>query len=108
MEHKFNHALASPRVVSEHTNGIWKGRFPWLRSIRMKITDDPKSVVKILRMIEATVVLHNMLIDFGIGDKDDELIIDDDITALDDPNRAPDDYALLDPLPSHASKDARR
>jgi len=45
-EQRFNTALASPRVISEHCMGIWKGRFPWLRNIRMIITDDPKSLKK--------------------------------------------------------------
>lgn len=34
-----NGFLAMPRVITEHTMGLWKGRFPWLRGIRMEITD---------------------------------------------------------------------
>ena len=37
----FNSCLATPRVITEHTMGLWKGRFPWLRNIRMLITNDP-------------------------------------------------------------------
>lgn len=64
-EHKsrFNNLLSSPRVISEHTIGMWKGRFPWLRSIRMKIKKDRKYLVAILRVIKATVILHNFLIE---------------------------------------------
>ncbi len=36
----FNALLASVRVLSEHTIGIWKGRFPWLRSIPIQITGE--------------------------------------------------------------------
>jgi hypothetical protein len=63
--------LARFRVITEHTMGLWKGRFPWLRNIRMKITHEPKSLNSILRYIDATAVLHNMLIKFGDdNDKD--------------------------------------
>jgi hypothetical protein len=34
----FNKKLAKPRVSSEHTIGILKGRFPFLISIRMQLT----------------------------------------------------------------------
>eukprot|EP00985_Skeletonema_marinoi_P017822 scaffold9866_cov136-Skeletonema_marinoi.AAC.2 len=29
--------MTTPRVSSEHVNGMWKGRFPWLRMIPNKI-----------------------------------------------------------------------
>lgn len=60
---RFNDLLSSPRVISEHTIGIWKGRFPWLRSIRMRITDDRKSIIQLLKVIKVTVILHNFLIE---------------------------------------------
>ena len=60
---RFNDLLKSPRVLSEQAIGMWKGRFPWLRSIRMKITEDIKSRKQILRMIKVTVILHNFLIE---------------------------------------------
>jgi DDE superfamily endonuclease len=43
-EEIFNAALAKPRISAEHTIGMLKGRFPWLRSIRMKITEKKKSL----------------------------------------------------------------
>ena len=58
---EFNFCLARPRVQSEHVMGIWKGRTPWLRSIRMLLTDDPTSLDKILMAIDATVVFHNII-----------------------------------------------
>ena len=62
-EEKFNTALARPRVLSEHCIGIWKGRFPFLKGIRMKITDDTNSLKHILRMIDVCVILHNFLLE---------------------------------------------
>lgn len=59
---KFNTCLGRYRVTSEHTIGIWKGRFPWLRCIPMVITDDKRSVKKILKYIDCCVILHNLLI----------------------------------------------
>jgi hypothetical protein len=38
----------------------------------MCITNDPKSLETILHYIDATVILHNVLIEFGNGDDDDE------------------------------------
>lgn len=60
----FNNKLAKIRITSEHTIGMLKARFPWLRSIRMQIRESNSSLRKILRFIEATIILHNMLIDF--------------------------------------------
>ena len=43
-EQIFNNALTSPCVSSDHTIVMWKGRFPWLHSIHMKITSSKMSV----------------------------------------------------------------
>ena len=59
---RFNNHNSPLRVTSEHTIGIWKGRFPWLRNIPMKITDNPRSLKKILKYIECCVILHNLLL----------------------------------------------
>jgi len=59
-----NTKLAKLRIHSEHCIDILKGRFPWLRSIWIKVTDDPKSMRRILRLLDATIILHNMLIVF--------------------------------------------
>jgi hypothetical protein len=40
----FNDALKNPRVISEHTIGILKGRFLWLQGIWHLITDDPNDM----------------------------------------------------------------
>ena len=84
----FSTKLAIVRIRSEHGIGILKGRFPWLRSIRMKVTDDPNSVRLILRLLDATVILHNMLIEYGEEEKD-EWIDCDDFSDYDDELRAP-------------------
>jgi hypothetical protein len=55
---RFNDALSPPRVITEHTMGLWKGRLPWLRNIRMRITNNPNSLKKILMYIDTTIVLH--------------------------------------------------
>jgi hypothetical protein len=40
----FNTILSKPRVEAEHIMGLWKGQCPWLRGIRMKITDGSNSL----------------------------------------------------------------
>lgn len=47
---------------------LWKGQIPWLRSIKMQITNDPASLERILCYIGTTVILNNMLIEFGFSD----------------------------------------
>jgi hypothetical protein len=76
----FNTKLAKPRVSSEHTIGILKGRFPFLRSIRMRLTGK-RSFKKILRYVTVCVVLHNFL----VGKREDEIddVGDDDLSEID-------------------------
>jgi len=64
----FNICLSSPRVTAEHTMGLWKGRCGWLRKIKMLITNKKESLEKVLEYIDATIVLHNMLIEMGCDD----------------------------------------
>jgi hypothetical protein len=64
----FNTLVAKPRVTSEHTIGILKGRYPFLRSIRLQLTEDKESMAKIQRYVAVAIVLHNLL----IGWHDDE------------------------------------
>ena len=59
---EFNTQLAHLRIVLEHTIGILKGRFFFLKSIPMKITNNPKSLTAILRYIDCAIILHNLLI----------------------------------------------
>jgi len=75
----------------------------------MKVTDDPKSVKLILRLIDATVILHNMLIEFGEEEKE-EWIDYDDFSDYDDELRAPfrNDDVLNKSIAASAPKDTRR
>jgi hypothetical protein len=75
----FNTQLAKPRVSSEHTIGMLKGRFPFLRSIRMRLTGK-KSFKKILRVVTVCIILHNFL----VGNREDDLDeVRDDLSEID-------------------------
>jgi DDE superfamily endonuclease len=87
-EEQFNEKLAKLRIISEHCIGMLKGRFPWLRSIRVMITEEKKSIKYILSLLKATVVLHNLLINLKEQEKQ-EWIDEDDFSAIDDGDRAP-------------------
>ena len=89
--------------------GLWKGRFPWLRNIRMRITNDKKSLEKILRYIDATVVLHNMIIEYGEELKaSDPWNVHETLSDIDDAARAPERDVLDLPLPTGALPGTRR
>jgi hypothetical protein len=62
-QEEFNTHLGKLRVTSEHTIGMLKARFPFLRSIPMLITDHKNSMRRILRVIDCCIILHNMMID---------------------------------------------
>jgi hypothetical protein len=74
-EAAFNKLLSSPRVRSEHCIGVLKGRFAWLKDIRILIAsaDDARKIVDYVR---ATVILHNLLI--GAPREDEWLVHDED------------------------------
>jgi len=107
---KFNKAMSSPRVITEHTMGIWKGRIPWLRSIRMRITNDPESLEIILRYIDATVVLHNMILEFGNEHDNggDDWIDEEQLSDIGDVTRVPERDCLDLPLPPGSLPGTRR
>jgi DDE superfamily endonuclease len=98
----FNNALAKPRISAEHTIGMLKGRFPWLRSIRMKITEDNKSLKIILKYIDVRVILHNLL----ITQKDPVCNKWLKATDLQDPLEEYEELNVA--VPRHAPKDSRR
>lgn len=109
----FNDAMKRLRVVSEHTIGILKGRFPMLRSIRMKITDPKRDSVTIInRYIEGAVILHNLLLQHN-DEIPEDWIADDDASAFDDPTRGMTEeemakFHLNAPIPDGAPKGERR
>lgn len=101
-----NEKLARLRIISEHTIGVLKGRFPWLKSIRLKITEDIESMKRILVCIDATVMLHNMLM--MVGEEEADEWLDDDMSAFDDAERVPIDEDIFRGVPAGAVKDKRR
>ena len=106
----FNSAMSKPCVISEHTIGILKGRFPWLRSICNVLTEDTKSLKRIMEYIDVCVILHNLLVQ-----QHDELpenwINNDDLSDIGDDDRAPpldDNDELNVAVPANACSDERR
>eukprot|EP00978_Attheya_sp_CCMP212_P013581 scaffold34094_cov42-Attheya_sp.AAC.3 len=103
---KFNTQLGKLRVLSEHTIGILKGRFPWLRSIPMQISDDPMFLKRILKYIDCCIILHNILINIQDEDVPEEWIdLDDDASDM---AEATGDEGLMDPIADEAPKHERR
>ncbi|CAJ1946140.1 unnamed protein product [Cylindrotheca closterium] len=106
---QFNMALGSPRVLSEHTIGMLKGRFPWLQSMRNKITDDPNSRRKVVSIIGACIILHDFLIEETTLEEDKFLWEDDDDkSTLTSQEPLGDDDELNQPIPEWATGDACR
>ena len=96
----FNKKLAKTRIISEHTIGMLKARWPFLRSIRFVLTEDKRSLENILKYITCCIILHNLLIDFK--DEDDLEDFDDDVSEIDADNE------LNQPLQPTAKADTRR
>jgi hypothetical protein len=55
------YVLNIPRSGVENTIGIWKGRFPWLHDIRLRVRHR-NSMVKVIKFVYATIILHNLCI----------------------------------------------
>ena len=72
----------------------------------MKVTDDPKSMRRILRLIDATVILHNMLIEFH-KEEDEDWIDNDNVLVHYESLSEPTDELNRAIHPS-AEKDRRR
>ena len=64
-EMQFNSICSTPRVIVEHCIGQLKSRFPFLRNIRLRITEDVESIRRVQRYIRVCVILHNLLIGFN-------------------------------------------
>ena len=65
---QFNTIISRPRVLSEHTIGILKARFCTLREIRLKITEDPESMKKVLNYVRVCIIIHNLLMGWKDSD----------------------------------------
>ena len=102
----FNDAMKPLRVISEHTIGILKGHFPWLRSIQCRIDDNEKILQWILEYIDCTIILHNLLTERKDEIPDDWMDLDD-FSDIDDAGGAPggDDNVLNQAVPDDAPND---
>ncbi len=87
----FNRKLARLRIISEHTIGVLKARFPWLRNIRHKLKEDGKTFLKMLLYIDACVILHNLFLNL-----EPETAITDDMINHDDVDEWIDENELSD------------
>jgi len=107
---RFNKLLLKVRMRSEHTIGILKGRFPWLPSIRMKITKKKRSLRRILQLLDATIILHNMLLTFKENMDIKDWIDKDkvDVSDCDAEDREEDMSELTKSIPEWMPNDARR
>lgn len=106
-EENFNTLLGKPRVISEHTIGMLKGRFQILKLLPMKITNDKKSVKRILRVIDCCVILHNLLIDRGDDDIPDEWF-DDEADDYSDVGHVVGEYDMAGHINNDDENDERR
>jgi hypothetical protein len=64
----FNTLIAKPRVSSEHRIGMLKGHYPYLRSIRLRLTEDAESMTKIQHYLAISIILHNLLVGWDDND----------------------------------------
>lgn len=105
-QERFNTHMGKLRVTSEHTIGLLKGRFPFLRSIPMTIKDNKNSVRRILRVIECCVILHNLMIDGGEDEIPDEWY--DDMDDASEVGAAVGEYDFSAPIDEDEQNDERR
>ncbi len=66
---------------------MWKGQFPWLCNIQMRIRDQ-QSTMKLTKSVHAIIILHNLCMKMSykndIGDNEDfDSNSEDDYTADD-------------------------
>jgi hypothetical protein len=105
----FNKNLSKARVISEHCIGLLKGRFPWLRPIRKPVSKHRRHMRAILHLIDATIILHNMLIrrgeDTAITDWENQ---DDAASEVNDETRIPDMGDINAPIPEDGLPSDRR
>jgi len=108
---RFNKLFSKVRMRSEHTIGILKGHFPWLRSIRMKITKNKRLLRHVLRLLDATTILHNMLLTFKANMEITDWIDEDkkdDVSDCDAEGREEDMSELTKSIQEWMPNDARR
>ena len=104
---RFNKRLSKARVNSEHCIGMLKGRFPFLRQIRMRINELTKreNMRKILKMVDVTIILHNFL----LSEHDDvleEWMNQDDVCKEEE--ETADEESVADAMNNTAPSDLHR
>ena len=57
----FNTYLAKPRVKAEHCIGIFKGRFPYFKRMKVLISNK-KSLKKAVEQFQCACILHNWIL----------------------------------------------
>lgn len=93
---RFNDLLSSPRVISEHVNGILKGRWCWLNCIPCVLDESPESMKRILEIVDVIVILHNFLIQENLKSDEDVFYNEGDGNHSDDDSMlGPDDELNL-------------
>jgi DDE superfamily endonuclease len=92
---RFNDKLSTPRVISEHVNGILKGRWPWLNCIPCILDENKKSMKNILKVIDVIVILHNFLIEENLTNDEKYFYEENEINMNDDNSLEPLDELNL-------------
>ena len=106
---RFNTKLAVARIIAEHTIGLLKGRFPWLKRIRNRITRDKKSMRFVLQLIDCCVILHNLLLPGADEENLPNWFDEEELSDVDDDSRAPTlADRLYRPIAPGCRKDERR
>ena len=103
-ESDFNTRLGKARVACEHVIGMLKGRFPWMRSIPMVITDNERSIKRVLKYLDCCFIMHNLLL--NNDELPDEWMDVDD--AISDIAAAVGDDDLAGAIMPDEPKDSRR
>lgn len=53
--------MSKLRIISEHTIGMLKGRFQWLKSILSLLIEGEETTIVIVKYMECCMILHNLL-----------------------------------------------
>lgn len=53
--------MSKLRIISEHTIGMLKGRFQWLKSIPSLLIEGEETTIVIVKYMECCMILHNLL-----------------------------------------------
>ena len=74
-EANFKDKLELPRYRPEHCLGAWKGRFPFLKKMRLVLEEEKESMIKILHHIKVSTTLNIFLFE---KDEGSEIFYDED------------------------------